>query len=249
VDDSLRKRNVTITLRSPLRAALEESAGANDRSLSAEIEHQLEEQARFRELIPALKRPGTFSQMAALALSIDSIEKITGKPWDEDKEMIEEVLTRAIAIILDLKRSPTFIGYIAARLGRPTSKTIEPAEPHGHDEDQDLSPHERPALELPLQDKQKDLLSLHKRQVRLRQEMRKDLSPRECQVWDLWAQGWQDQFIANKLDMRESTVKVHIRHFMEKLETMYETREVLPTGADLLGAKTEVGKKIKRGQK
>jgi len=129
-------------MRDALKAQLEEAAELNQRSLSEEMEYQLEEQARLRDLIPALRRPGRLLQMAIFLQAIDSIEEETGKPWDEDEGLAGVVVARAVSAILDLKRNKAFDAHIAGRSSRPIRKTGEPSERAGNDEDP-LSPIER----------------------------------------------------------------------------------------------------------
>jgi hypothetical protein len=111
-------------MRDALKAQLEEAAELNQRSLSEEMEYQLEEQARLRELIPALRRPGRLLQMAIFLHAIDSIEKETGKPWDEDEGLAGVVVERAVGAILDLKRNKAFDAHIVtmANIGAPVRK-------------------------------------------------------------------------------------------------------------------------------
>src|SRR5689334_6538053 len=105
VDAPLRRRNVTITLRGPLRATLEETAAANERSLSAEIEYQLEERALLRGLMPTFGRPDLFWQMHLLANVIAFVEKKTGKVWDEDPETTHEAIKAVITTMTNLRRA------------------------------------------------------------------------------------------------------------------------------------------------
>jgi DNA-binding NarL/FixJ family response regulator len=54
-------------------------------------------------------------------------------------------------------------------------------------------------------------------------------SPRQQQVLELLKQGKQNKIIAYELNMCESTVKVHIRHIMRKLNARNRTQVVLLT--------------------
>jgi hypothetical protein len=145
MDDSQRKRTVSITMPRSLRAVLEQTAAATERSLSAEIEFQLEELALLRDLIPALRQPGRLLQMAIFLQAVDSIEEETGKPWDEDEGLARAVVARVVSAILDLKRNKAFDAHIAARSGSPINKTSEVSKPARNDEDP-LSPIERAML-------------------------------------------------------------------------------------------------------
>ena len=55
------------------------------------------------------------------------------------------------------------------------------------------------------------------------------LSPRQIQVLERLNQGKQNKVIAYELRMAESTVKVHIRHIMKKLNARNRTQVVLMT--------------------
>ena len=104
VDESLRKRTVSITLRGPLRAALEKAAAAADRSLSAEIEFRVEESALLRGLMPDFTRQHRFLQMAVFLQTIDTFEEETGKPWDEDEAMVGALVARVTGALLNIRR-------------------------------------------------------------------------------------------------------------------------------------------------
>jgi DNA-binding NarL/FixJ family response regulator len=54
-------------------------------------------------------------------------------------------------------------------------------------------------------------------------------SPRQIQVLERLNQGKQNKVIAYELRMVESTVKVHIRHIMKKLNARNRTQVVLMT--------------------
>ncbi len=56
-----------------------------------------------------------------------------------------------------------------------------------------------------------------------------EFSPRQLQVLELLQQGKQNKIIAYELGMCESTVKVHIRHIMRKLNARNRTQVVLLT--------------------
>jgi hypothetical protein len=102
---SARKRNfVTMRMRDALKAQLEEAAEINQRSLSEEIENQLEELFLFRRMLPNFGRAGLFEQMAMLGDAMQWFEEQTGKAWDEDEKTVEEVLRRATANVINLKR-------------------------------------------------------------------------------------------------------------------------------------------------
>jgi hypothetical protein len=88
-----------------LKEALAKAAAANERSLSSEIEHQLEEYALVRELIPTLRRPGVLFHMEFLIGAIERAEKETGKLWPENEEAVEKAMRGAAESIRSLKRS------------------------------------------------------------------------------------------------------------------------------------------------
>jgi DNA-binding NarL/FixJ family response regulator len=54
-------------------------------------------------------------------------------------------------------------------------------------------------------------------------------SPRQLQVLERLRQGKQNKMIAYELGMCESTVKVHLRHIMKKLNARNRTQVVLLT--------------------
>jgi DNA-binding NarL/FixJ family response regulator len=54
-------------------------------------------------------------------------------------------------------------------------------------------------------------------------------SPRQIQVLERLNQAKQNKVIAYELGMAESTVKVHIRHIMKKLNARNRTQVVLKT--------------------
>ena len=56
-----------------------------------------------------------------------------------------------------------------------------------------------------------------------------EFSPRQIQVLERLQQGKQNKIIAYELGMCESTVKVHIRHIMRKLNARNRTQVVLLT--------------------
>jgi DNA-binding NarL/FixJ family response regulator len=56
-----------------------------------------------------------------------------------------------------------------------------------------------------------------------------EFSPRQLQVLDLLQQGKQNKIIAYELGMCESTVKVHIRQIMKKLNARNRKQVVLLT--------------------
>ena len=58
-------------------------------------------------------------------------------------------------------------------------------------------------------------------------------SPRQLQVLEQLSEGKQNKIIAYELGMGESTVKVHIRHIMKKLNARNRTQVVLMTKASL----------------
>jgi DNA-binding NarL/FixJ family response regulator len=58
-----------------------------------------------------------------------------------------------------------------------------------------------------------------------------EFSPRQLQVLELLQQGKQNKIIAYELGMCESTVKVHIRHIMRKLNARNRTQVVLLTNS------------------
>jgi hypothetical protein len=174
-----------------LKEALAKTAAANERSLSSEIEHQLEEYALLRELIPALRRPGILFQTWMFLGAIEDIEKETGKPWPGDEAAIEKVVRRAATDILKTKRwelgRPAMDlvgGNYVLRPGSPISKTTEAAEPDGDDQDQ--------------------------RSTRI-------FTPGELAVLQRLWDGKGNKLIAHELDMPESTVESHLRHITKKL--------------------------------
>jgi DNA-binding NarL/FixJ family response regulator len=57
----------------------------------------------------------------------------------------------------------------------------------------------------------------------LRIEPMARLSPREREVIELIAQGHSNRAIARELFLSESTVKVHVRHILEKLDVKTRT--------------------------
>lgn len=58
-------------------------------------------------------------------------------------------------------------------------------------------------------------------------------SPRQSQVLRMLWKGWSNKLIAYELRMCESTVKVHIRHIMKKLNVSNRTQVVLKTRPQL----------------
>jgi DNA-binding NarL/FixJ family response regulator len=56
-----------------------------------------------------------------------------------------------------------------------------------------------------------------------------EFSPRQSQVLEGLRQGKQNKIIAYELGMCESTVKVHLRHIMRKLNARNRTQVVLLT--------------------
>ena len=76
-------------------------------------------------------------------------------------------------------------------------------------------------------------LSTHARRVRpstqWRMTLRKHFTPRQLEVLRRLWQGKQNKLIAYDLSMCESTVKVHIRHIMKKLNARNRTQVVLLT--------------------
>jgi DNA-binding NarL/FixJ family response regulator len=142
MDESLRKRTVSITLRGALRTALEQTAAATERSLSAEIEFQLEELALLRDLIPALRRPGRFLQVAVFLQASESVEEETGKLWDEDEGLAELVVARAASAILNLRRSK------ALGVKRYRAQLSGATEPDSNDQHLSFTPRELEVLPL-----------------------------------------------------------------------------------------------------
>jgi DNA-binding NarL/FixJ family response regulator len=63
-----------------------------------------------------------------------------------------------------------------------------------------------------------------------------EFSPRQLQVLERLQQGKQNKIIAYELGMCESTVKVHIRHIMRKLNARNRTQVVLLTNKMLSGS-------------
>jgi DNA-binding NarL/FixJ family response regulator len=64
-------------------------------------------------------------------------------------------------------------------------------------------------------------------------------SPRQLQVLERLRQGKQNKIIAYELGMCESTVKVHIRHIMRKLNARNRTQVVLLTNNTNIGPAAE----------
>ena len=64
-------------------------------------------------------------------------------------------------------------------------------------------------------------------------------SPRQLQVLERLRQGKQNKIIAYELGMCESTVKVHIRHIMKKLNARNRTQVVLLTNNTNIGPAAE----------
>ena len=64
-------------------------------------------------------------------------------------------------------------------------------------------------------------------------------SPRQLQVLKGLRQGKQNKIIAYELGMCESTVKVHIRHIMKKLNARNRTQVVLLTNNTNIGPAAE----------
>lgn len=58
------------------------------------------------------------------------------------------------------------------------------------------------------------------------------LTPREAEVFDLMRQGLRNREIATQLYISESTVKVHVRHILEKLGARTRTEAVLRYQSD-----------------
>ncbi len=54
----------------------------------------------------------------------------------------------------------------------------------------------------------------------------KDLTPRQLEVLQLLREGKPNKIIAYELDVEESTVKVHVRHIMQKLKAINRTHAV-----------------------
>lgn len=155
---SNRKRNmVTMRMRDALKADLEKEAAANQRSLSEEIEHQLEQQALLRSLLPTFGRSDLFWQMAMFGHAITSMEKLAGKAWDEDDDTAEKVLVFARDLIVEAKRNKTLSA--ADRLSARNRMTSEAAAPVGNDKNQDLSPRELQVLEQLAQGKQNKIIA------------------------------------------------------------------------------------------
>jgi hypothetical protein len=109
-------------MRDALKAELEEAAEANQRSLSEEIEHQLEEQRLYRPMLAHLGRTGV-EAMFEFSAAIAVIEETIGKRWDHNEETIEAVMQRAVEGVLRLKRSSSPISK-AAEATEPDSNSI-----------------------------------------------------------------------------------------------------------------------------
>jgi len=96
---------VTTRMRDRLKASLEQAAAADQRSLSEEIEHRLEESLRLRELGMSFGRPELFWQMHLLGNVIRFVEKKTGKLWDEDPETNHESIKAVVTAMMNLGRA------------------------------------------------------------------------------------------------------------------------------------------------
>jgi DNA-binding NarL/FixJ family response regulator len=53
------------------------------------------------------------------------------------------------------------------------------------------------------------------------------LTPRECEVLNLLREGKPNKIIAAALDLKETTVKIHVRHIMKKLKATNRTEAAL----------------------
>jgi DNA-binding NarL/FixJ family response regulator len=67
-----------------------------------------------------------------------------------------------------------------------------------------------------------------------------DLTPRELSVIDLLREGKPNKLIAARLDMQESTVKVHVRNILKKLNATNRTHAAFVANR-LLGKNAEPG--------
>jgi hypothetical protein len=117
-----KRNNVTIRMRDALKATLEETAAANQRSVSEEIEHQLEERALLRNIMPTFGRPDLFWVGHMLANAISFIEKKTGKAWDEDPETTQECVKAVITAMSNVARVKA--GADAVTLDKSLGSTI-----------------------------------------------------------------------------------------------------------------------------
>ena len=95
-----KRNNVTIRMRDARKAELEKEASANQRSLSEEIEHQLEERALLREIMPALAGPMLVWLMQQIGHTLQVIEQRRGNAWDEDPETLEECVNSVVRVLL-----------------------------------------------------------------------------------------------------------------------------------------------------
>jgi len=66
----------------------------------------------------------------------------------------------------------------------------------------------------------------------------RDLTPRELSVIDLLREGRPNKLIARELEMQESTVKVHVRNILKKLNARNRTHAAL-VASRLLGKGAE----------
>ena len=84
---NLKRNMVTMRMRDALKASLEEAAEANQRSLSEEIEHTLEE-TRFLRGIQSLyiRTQSLYMEMTEVLLGLAADEDKTGKAWDKDEK-------------------------------------------------------------------------------------------------------------------------------------------------------------------
>jgi DNA-binding CsgD family transcriptional regulator len=146
---SARKRNfVTMRMRDALKAQLEEAAEANQRSLSEEIEYQLEELVLLRRLQAAnIRMQALDRQMIELGLEIGGD---TALKADERNELIGLIRDR----YLSMKNEP--LAAIEKNFG---GKPGEPAGEEDKDKNQDLSPRERQVLERLRQGKHEKIIA------------------------------------------------------------------------------------------
>jgi hypothetical protein len=229
-------------MRDALKAQLEEAAELNQRSLSEEMEYQLEEQARLRELIPTLRRPGRLLQMAIFLQAIESIEEETGKPWDEDEGLAGVVVARAVSAILDLKRKKAFDAHIEtmANIGAPVRKfrSIPLDEPIPETEEPKLPAPERK----PERIRSGNPISKTSEASEPAGNDEDPLSPIERQLYERLMRG--EKIIAHKHD---SILQEHMQHLMDKLSAWDWTKPFPRTAdADFLGVMPR-SERVKRG--
>jgi hypothetical protein len=82
------RRKLSFRAQEALEKKLEAAAAATGRSLSEEIEHQLEQAHSLEKLVG---HPATLSLVLQVAAIVNEIEAKTGKKWHEDVETKRQV--------------------------------------------------------------------------------------------------------------------------------------------------------------